>query len=115
MCIEEGSYDGEETVSGVDFGQRSKTVTWPWQVGPTRQRGEERSRVPVRDELSGPRASFRLWAEGGPEAFLYFFLFFSSFLFFRFLYLFITFAFVVQKTSNQIVIFSKIPSNSPEQ
>jgi hypothetical protein len=29
MRIEEGSYDGEETVSGVDFGQRRKTVTWP--------------------------------------------------------------------------------------
>jgi hypothetical protein len=30
MRIEEGTYDGEETVSGVDFGQRRKTVMWPW-------------------------------------------------------------------------------------
>jgi hypothetical protein len=38
----------------------------------------------------------------------------DTFSIFCFSLFFITFAFVIQKTSNQFVNFSKIPSNSPE-
>jgi hypothetical protein len=43
------SNGGLGRVSGEIFGPRKKTMTWPWQVGPTRQRGREKESVPFWD------------------------------------------------------------------
>jgi hypothetical protein len=66
------------------------------------------------EEVSGPRVSFRLWAEAFPRPFYIFFLFSSLFLF-CFLISFIAFAYCIQFKSNQFQIFYKIQNNIPEQ
>jgi hypothetical protein len=67
--IEEGSYDGEETVSGVDFSQRRKTVTWPWQWGPHVSEGEGERGVPVRKDFLGRWPDLELGQIVSPGAF----------------------------------------------
>jgi hypothetical protein len=71
-------------VSDEIFGPRRKTMTWPWQVGPTRQRGREKESVPFRD-TGWTVGLFWYWAERlSPGPFSYFLLF--SFLLFLFLF-----------------------------
>jgi hypothetical protein len=76
----------DRSVFGLDhrreFRWRKKKVTWPWQVGPTRQRGREKKCVLVRDPRVGRGLTSFLGRKRCPEAFFYF----SSFLPFLFLF-----------------------------
>jgi hypothetical protein len=55
-------------------------VTWPWRVGPARQRGEEESSVPIRFAFLGCALDPLLGRNGFPEPFSIFFVL-PSFLF----------------------------------
>jgi hypothetical protein len=109
MRIEEGSYDGEEMVSGVDFGQRRKTVMWPDEWGPHISGG--RREAGYRFGKKGGWATGRLWCWArllppGP------FYVFSSFFLFLFLFLisFISFANMTQIKPNHFHKFCRIHS-----
>jgi hypothetical protein len=68
----------------------------------------EKSGVPVRSEGKWAAGLFPSLGRGVPEALLYIFPLFFFFLFFCFLVSFIEFVFLIQKTSNQLQMFSKI-------
>jgi hypothetical protein len=93
-------------VSGGSNGWRRKTTD---SRGPPVGEGKRGSGVPFRERLDGPWAPFLIWAEGSPEAFLYFyFLFFFSFS--EILISFIDFAYLIQIKPNQFHKFCKIHS-----
>jgi hypothetical protein len=74
-------------------------VTWPWLVGPTRQRGKERTEGTDSVSFLGCGLLLHTGPKGSPGPFLFFsFLFFLFF--FCFLISFVTFAFVIQIDSN---------------
>jgi hypothetical protein len=81
----------EVTVSGVEFGQRRKKVTWPWLVGPTRQRGKEETEYRF-GFLRWAADLFRYWAENRPRGPFSIFISSFSLFFFGFLVSFISFA-----------------------
>jgi hypothetical protein len=69
-----------------EFHWRKKKVMWPWQVGPTRQRGREKKMRTGSGSPGGPRADFLPRPKEMPRG-LFLFFFFSSFSFFLFLFL----------------------------
>jgi hypothetical protein len=68
---------GEDVVSGVKFGLRKKKAGLTGGVRLS-ARGEEKDCTGSGEEVSGPRVSFHLWAEGFPRPFS---IFISSFSF----------------------------------
>jgi hypothetical protein len=90
-------------------------MTWPDMWGP-RVREGKREMGTDSGKVSGPWSRFLAGPKGFPGSISYFFFlfFFSSFLFY-FLYLFITFAFDIKMTSNQLLNFYKTQSNISEQ
>jgi hypothetical protein len=89
-------------------------MMWPDKLDPLVSEGEGEKRVPVRKGFLGRGPDLELGRIVSPGAFSCFFLL-SSFFFFLFLDLFITFAFWIQINSNQILKFSKIQHNVLKQ
>jgi hypothetical protein len=101
-----GEINGEESsVTGGDFSQR-----WVMTGGSHLSAGERKDPVSVQEIGKWAAGLFLCWAETVPLA-LFHFIFFSFSFLFCFLIFFISFAFDVQMTSNQLQIFSKIQRN----
>jgi hypothetical protein len=85
------SNGGLGRVSGEIFSPRRKTMMWPWQVGPTHQRGREKESIPFWD-TGWTVGLYWYWAERLPRGL---FLIFFSFLLFLFLFSYFFYIFCI--------------------
>jgi hypothetical protein len=83
--IKGGVINGD-SVYGEKFGRGRKTMMWPWQVGPARQRGIEKNAYQFIIGFLGRGPYLELGQIVSPGPFFMFFFFFSSFSFSAFLF-----------------------------